>query len=767
MKNLFTVLLSLACFIAIAQPNYESFSKKETGGSGKFKLTANVPSGLTVGDLLIAVAAYESGVDAKITSPSGWTTIDKKNQSSNIGLHTFYKIATASDVSASGFQFRNSKGNKWSLGISRISGVNESAPIDAYLSSSSSNSTNPVAPSIIPTTDNTLVLAIYTNKKEGKYTGSETARYNAENKNAGISSHFVESFIHVAKNTPTGNRTAIPKEKEVWVTQQIAISGGVSPLNVFRSIVNNGNWNSIASWERKYSDNTWQANDVIPPSDATVTVQANDTIYVNQSLENLTGTTLVELGGSLIVNNGINFRTTGTFTNDGTFTVIDNAAFEGTISGSGNVKMVRNFSTRGWKQICWPVLSGYDVSNLVTSGFELDLDGPHFENYNIFTWDNATTSWQPVTSLGTQLTNTAFNIYAFGIGSSISVTVANNAFNVQSTFSQPYSYDNSKPNRPGNATGWTTTLVDGWNLFVNPYQAYLNSDDVLNDLPTGFSNVIYAWDGEEYQSKILSGLGNLMQIAPNQAFFIRNLASNSGNHSISLSSKDYSNPTSASYFKTGGTLEFVLANTHTEVTTTVAEKEGSKPSYEVNNDAYYLFPEEGHLIFNSVSTDSIPLQINNLDKLKNTTFYLTCRGVENGESLTIRLEDALSYLGIEYIYLEDLYTNKVVNLMEEELNFNHDSRAPAQRFKVHLSNTPIVFNNLAINGQLNTWVLNDELQFPQNIKDLNLPVNIYSINGEYVTSGFTGGSIHLPKRNIYIVKVQGDDSEVYWAKIVY
>jgi hypothetical protein len=189
--------------------------------------TANKPSGTVEGDLLIASLTFESGINATITPPTGWIQILRTEQTGNVGIITFYKIAGSSEGATytfGGASSNNLAGKKWSLGISRISGASAISPF-ALVTAATGSSGNVVAPSITTQFSNQLVLAFYTNKKGATYTAASgtVKRYDAPNTSGGIPSNMMASYVQATAGA-TGTKTATPSETAEWAAQQIVIN---------------------------------------------------------------------------------------------------------------------------------------------------------------------------------------------------------------------------------------------------------------------------------------------------------------------------------------------------------------------------------------------------------------------------------------------------------------------------------------------------------------------------------------------------------------
>jgi|GEM_PF-554750 len=209
-------------FAHAAAPVFETGSTAM--GDGDI-VTVAKPSGTVAGDLLVAVVDFEKGANVTtFTPPSGWTLIRRDNQSTYIGMATFYRIAGASEGASYVWTLNGSP--KWAAGIARISGVNTGSPINAS-NGSVLNTGNPAAPSVNTTVNSTLVLAFYANKKNATYIpeGSTTERWDAPNVASNQPSNMMATFGVVSAGA-SGSKTSTASDATGdWVAQQVALAG--------------------------------------------------------------------------------------------------------------------------------------------------------------------------------------------------------------------------------------------------------------------------------------------------------------------------------------------------------------------------------------------------------------------------------------------------------------------------------------------------------------------------------------------------------------
>ena len=214
------VLFSLTLQRAEAQAVVRSSSSYGAGGSAATSCSISKPSGLTAGDLMVMSVAVEGS--STVLNPTGWTRRILQQESSNFSLCVFWKIATSADAAASSFTVNFGSSGKHSVGLTRITGHNPTAPIVASASSQQPAASNLViAPSVTTTAANQLVLGFHAVKKSATFTASYgTERYDVS---ADPPSHAMFSYVKATAGS-TGSKTATSSEPETYAAAQIAIA---------------------------------------------------------------------------------------------------------------------------------------------------------------------------------------------------------------------------------------------------------------------------------------------------------------------------------------------------------------------------------------------------------------------------------------------------------------------------------------------------------------------------------------------------------------
>src|SRR5688500_19037155 len=181
------------------------------------------PSGLAVGNLMVVGLMVEKGSGVTVTPPSGWTLILSSNASSNFGMRSYWKIATAADVGP--FIFGMSTSGKYTISNSRFSGFDPAAPIQnqSGAGSASNGSGATIAPTLNTAANNTLVLAFFGVKKNAGVS-SMTAGLTQRHLHAGNDvTNFLATFVQGFSGA-TGDKTATFNQSEWRAGQQIAIN---------------------------------------------------------------------------------------------------------------------------------------------------------------------------------------------------------------------------------------------------------------------------------------------------------------------------------------------------------------------------------------------------------------------------------------------------------------------------------------------------------------------------------------------------------------
>ena len=479
----------------------------------------------------------------------------------------------------------------------------------------------------------------------------------------------------------------------------------------------------------------------------------------------------VKNGAELKVLNKLTVNSGGGINNSGKLIFDNDAIFDaaGAITGTGNVTLVRVFNRSGWQHVSFPVISSSKtLGDVVKSGEAFNYTSPKTPQTNIFYWDATTSAWLVPTS--TTLVNQPFNIYSFGSGESLELTIPNAEFN-NVDFSQAYTYfaneSGGNTSTPGNANpafgtnGWADAVVEGWNLFANPYQAYLNTIALNTDL-TNEANVdanVYVWDGysESYKT-------NPDFINPHQAYFVHTNAG-SGNFTIQNGLRDNAG-TGAGYFKTKNEITLhVTSEDGINVKTTLVENSEATNRFDTRLDAHYLlaYSTNNATAFNSVSADSMMCSKNQVSRLAKEPIYFTFAHKQNNKSFTFSLEASSSlYVAV----LEDTYTGEFTDLLATDYTFSSTDAADAQRFKMHFTQGSANRASAQYTRELMVWTKDNQLMY-EGLDNLEgATVSVFAISGKLITSGDMDSPLFLESTGIFVIQVRARNGETFNAKLI-
>jgi hypothetical protein len=153
-----TVTLSVGSEVALAAPDIVFRSFGQSPGANSTTCVIVKPTGLTVGDLMIAQVVSKLPGTA-VTAPGGWTQIRQDVSGTSVRSALFWKIATSSDTSATNFTFTTGKESNGGV-ITAWYGHDPTTPIDANNGQGNAASTTVTSPGIIPSVANCVLLMI-------------------------------------------------------------------------------------------------------------------------------------------------------------------------------------------------------------------------------------------------------------------------------------------------------------------------------------------------------------------------------------------------------------------------------------------------------------------------------------------------------------------------------------------------------------------------------------------------------------------------------
>jgi hypothetical protein len=228
-----------------AVPDFGAATTAANSSSGATTLVINRPSSTSAGHLLLAGISVAGGSNVTITPPSGWTLVRRTNNSTSVGVATYRKIATSSEPSS--YTWSLSPSSRASGGITRLTGVDASTPVNVSAGATGSG-TSVAAPSVTTTVENTLLVGFFGSNTNATFTAPDAMTERLDVANASSSGPAVEAASGAwTAIGATGTRTATASKTGAWAAQLVAVRPTPSgAADTYGSDVTNAS--HLASW---------------------------------------------------------------------------------------------------------------------------------------------------------------------------------------------------------------------------------------------------------------------------------------------------------------------------------------------------------------------------------------------------------------------------------------------------------------------------------------------------------------------------------------
>lgn len=218
---LLTGLLASAAFGAVTFEQATTNMTNPTSGSAATSLSIAKPAGVVEGEFLLAHITYEKGSDAGTSAsftPAGWTLLNRRNQSTDLGQAIFYKFAGASEPASYSFPF--SQEVKAAGAILRYSGVHPTSPIVA--SSNNSGASGTLTATGVTAEADSVAVALFGVKKNTTLSvpSGYTSRVDFANPQD-VKIRTVDRYFATA--VATGDATSTPGSGDKWVAHLVVL----------------------------------------------------------------------------------------------------------------------------------------------------------------------------------------------------------------------------------------------------------------------------------------------------------------------------------------------------------------------------------------------------------------------------------------------------------------------------------------------------------------------------------------------------------------
>ena len=145
-------------------PTYAGVSQGANANGGASSIAINKITPLNVGDFLFAAITVDDGDDVNISTPSGWTLLERTDDDDDLGVATYWKFATASDTTGGQWTWNLSNGTRAAGIVARFGGVDPADPIndvDDDTGGPSFGNRTVTAPSIGTDDGNSALLGVF------------------------------------------------------------------------------------------------------------------------------------------------------------------------------------------------------------------------------------------------------------------------------------------------------------------------------------------------------------------------------------------------------------------------------------------------------------------------------------------------------------------------------------------------------------------------------------------------------------------------------
>ena len=295
----------------------------------------------------------------------------------------------------------------------------------------------------------------------------------------------------------------------------------------------------------------------------------------------------------------------------------------------------------------------------------------------------------------------------------------------------------------------------GWNLVGNPYPSSIDWLAASGWTKTNVSGTMYLYTGSTWATFSVPGSGTnggTQYVAPGQGFFVN--VNDDGSTTGTLGMDNFvraHNPTNFFKDELNNVLKLeVAANGYTDETAIIF-REDATTGFDTQYDAHKLFSLNS-AVPQIYSTANNFMAVNILPDIISVAIDVKAN---DGESITIAAVETSDF---ENVYLEDLYTGSVTNLITEDYTFT-SFEGVEDRFIVHF--LPLsVGNNMEeliniYSHQQDVFVI-----VPESTQG---EIFIYNMMGQVVANTQINGTLNevtLKESGYYIVKVVSAENTI-------
>lgn len=183
--------------------------------NGAGDVVATMPGSIVLGELIFTHIAYDQG--AQMTTPAGFTEANQGHTDGEAGVYVGHRTSDGADDAS--YTFISDDSDGWLAYAFR---VEDHGGIDVISTVSAGNDGTPIAPSVITTVDNCLVINFVSMDLNGSspFTSPDTELYDQGNRGVGIAASYFTQLTAGA----TGTRSFTAGTSAHWRTMTVAIA---------------------------------------------------------------------------------------------------------------------------------------------------------------------------------------------------------------------------------------------------------------------------------------------------------------------------------------------------------------------------------------------------------------------------------------------------------------------------------------------------------------------------------------------------------------
>lgn len=418
----------------------------------------------------------------------------------------------------------------------------------------------------------------------------------------------------------------------------------------------------------------------------------------------------VNAGGTAVIQPGAHLDFNGDLIVDGVMTLNADATgfstlgLHGTttqqITGTGTINAEMYFAYEGWYHLSAPGSITFDNVSFDNT-MNLSFAG---SSRNVYRWDPDPASggdpgWY-YTKSTSDFGDSAFTVYFAAAHLPTTMTLSYVADDMDADvvngvhdYTTRYKVGATNPNN--SSDGWAVgNGNDGWNLMKNPYWGHLSWAAVDDNLPAGLQAAVYFWNpGQgQYDTWVDGSADPYYDISPLLAYFAKATGPTAAGQAVQRAQSHVFDGTQNYFGKIGVAkpqLALIASSGTASSKVDIIFDDEATDRFDGRYDAYFRGVNPGEVYFNSISEDSITMRIDQRPfPNPGKSIYLTYDFDTDGADGRIALDNSNLPYGV-YAYLEDVYTQTIVDLQAGDYFFSHADAAPRQRFILHLNNTAV------------------------------------------------------------------------------